>query len=66
MPVEKIPRYIRETVESNLGDRFHGCSIIKEIGNSTNAPHIKIDAVTFSFSLLLIFSFLYPLLHSVL
>ena len=43
-------------VESSLGERFHGCSISNEIGSSTIEPQIKIDAVTFSFFLLLIFN----------
>ena len=55
MPVEKTPRYKSEIVESNLGDKFQGCSKNNAIGNNTNVPQIKIDAVTFSFSLLLIF-----------
>ena len=54
-PVEKKPRYKSEMVESSLGDKFQGCSTKKQIGNSNKDPQIKIDAVKFSFLLLLNF-----------
>ena len=45
-----------ERVESSLGLRFQGCSTNSDIGNKINDPQINIEAVTFSFSLLLIFN----------
>ena len=43
-------------VESSLGFKFQGCSKNKDIGNNIKVPQIKIEAVTFSFFLLLIFN----------
>ena len=42
-------------VESILGFKFQGFSVKIVIGIKNMVPHINIDAVTFSFFLLLIF-----------
>ena len=47
-------------MESNDGFKFHGCSSISDIGQAIIAPQIRIDAVTFSFFLLLIFNVKIP------
>ena len=53
--IETRPKYITDTVESNLGVRFQGCSIKLTSGIKIIVAQINIDPVTFSFFFLLIF-----------
>ena len=55
IPVGTIPRYITETQELNDGIICEGSSIMKVKGNNIRVAQIKIEPVTFSFFLLLIF-----------
>ena len=52
IPVGKIPKYITDIMESVEGFNNHGFSKIKENGRSIIVDQIKIEPVTFSFSLL--------------
>ena len=60
IPVGKIPKYITDIMESVEGFNNHGFSKIKENGRSIIVDQIKIEPVTFSFSLLLIFRVITP------
>ena len=60
IPVGKIPRYITDIIESVEGFNIQGFSKIKVNGRSIIVDQIKIEPVTFSFSLLLIFKVITP------
>ena len=60
IPVGKIPKYITDIIESIDGFSVQGFSKIKVNGKSIIVDQIKIEPVTFSFSLLLIFKVITP------
>ena len=60
IPVGNIPKYITDIMESVEGFNIHGFSKIIENGRSIIVDQIKIEPVTFSFSLLLIFKVITP------
>ena len=60
MPVGKIPKYITDTIESIDGFNIQGFSKIKVNGKSIIVDQIKIEPVTFSFFLSLIFKVITP------
>ena len=60
IPVGKIPKYITDIIDSVEGFNIQGFSKIKVNGRSIIVDQIKIEPVTFSFSLLLIFKVITP------
>ena len=60
IPVGKIPKYITDIIEFVEGFNIQGFSKIKANGKSIIVDQIKMETVTFSFSLLLIFKVITP------